>query len=210
MNSNMKSTIKNELQAVKNTVYIQLYLDEKNSHEALEMIAFTQEIADLHDLIHLEVLDQYDLMQSNNPYQVERAPAIILLNKNKEFLGVKYYGLPAGYEIRSFIQGIIAMSEDKLTVSPNVLTRIEAINQPVTLKVFITLGCPHCPQAVHNAHKIAMLNKNITAEMIDAQLFADYSSQYQVSGVPKIIINEQFDLLGNVPLTHMLDEIEKL
>jgi predicted DsbA family dithiol-disulfide isomerase len=54
-----------------------------------------------------------------------------------------------------------------------------------------------------------MLNPNIQAEMIEANTFPVISQQYNVSGVPKIIINEKYELLGNQPLEAFLTEIEK-
>jgi alkyl hydroperoxide reductase subunit AhpF len=54
-----------------------------------------------------------------------------------------------------------------------------------------------------------MLNPNIQAEMIEANTFPAVSTKYKVSGVPKIIINESFELLGNQPLDAFLNEIEK-
>ena len=45
--------------------------------------------------------------------------------------------------------------------------------------------------------------------MIEANTFPAVSKKYNVSGVPKIIINEKFELLGNQPLEAFLNEIEK-
>ena len=74
---------------------------------------------------------------------------------------------------------------------------IQAIDKEVSIKVFVTLSCPHCPGAVQTAHRLAMLNPKIKAEMIEAQTFYELSDKYQVSGVPKIIINDKYELLGN-------------
>jgi alkyl hydroperoxide reductase subunit AhpF len=79
----------------------------------------------------------------------------------------------------------------------------------VNIKVFVTLSCPHCPGAVSTAHSLAMLNDNIQASMIEAQTFQELSQKYKVSGVPKIIINEDYELLGNQPIDAFLSEIEK-
>ena len=72
----------------------------------------------------------------------------------------------------------------------DVLARIQKIDKPVNIKVFITLSCPHCPGAVQTAHRLAMLNPNVKAEMIEANTFQDLSMKFKVSGVPKIIIND--------------------
>jgi protein-disulfide isomerase len=55
-----------------------------------------------------------------------------------------------------------------------------------------------------------MLNNNIKGEMIEAQTFYDLSTKYNVSGVPKIVINDKFELLGNQPVEEFLKKIESL
>ncbi len=53
------------------------------------------------------------------------------------------------------------------------------------------------------------IEKSKILEMIEANTFPGISQQYNVSGVPKIIINEKYELLGNQPLEAFLNEIEK-
>jgi alkyl hydroperoxide reductase subunit AhpF len=72
------------------------------------------------------------------------------------------------------------------------------------------MSCPHCPGAVQKAHKLAMMNKNVVGEMIEAQTFYELSEKYNVSGVPKIIINDTIELIGNQPIETFLSSIESL
>ena len=76
--------------------------------------------------------------------------------------------------------------------------------------MFVTLSCPHCPGAVSNAFRLAMTNPNITADAFEAQTFNELSMKYNVSSVPKIIINDQYEFLGNQPIDAFLAEIEKV
>ena len=69
---------------------------------------------------------------------------------------------------------------------------------------------PHCPGAVQTAHRLAMLNDNINSEMIEAQTFNELSQKYKVSGVPKIIINETVEIVGNQPVESFLEKIESI
>jgi len=91
----------------------------------------------------------------------------------------------------------------------SITERLSKVNKPVNIKVFVTLGCPHCPGAVEKAHYLALLNDNITADMIEAQTFYDLSEEYNVSSVPKIVINDIYEFVGNQPLEVFLEEIEK-
>ncbi len=46
--------------------------------------------------------------------------------------------------------------------------------------------------------------------MIEAQTFSELSDKYNVSGVPKIVINEEHDIVGNQPIEKFLETIESL
>lgn len=43
---------------------------------------------------------------------------------------------------------------------------------------------------------MAVESRRVTAEVIEASEFPDLSDRYQVSGVPKTIVNERVEILG--------------
>lgn len=52
---------------------------------------------------------------------------------------------------------------------------------------------------MRTAHQLAMINPHIKAECIEATEFPDLSQKYDVYGVPKSIINEDFQFEGAAP-----------
>ncbi len=46
--------------------------------------------------------------------------------------------------------------------------------------------------------------------MIEAQTFMELSNKFNVSGVPKIVINDTLELVGNQPIDQFLAQIESL
>lgn len=60
------------------------------------------------------------------------------------------------------------------------------------------------------AHRLALENKKIRADMVDAALFPHLVQKYQVTGVPRIIINESISMVGAQPIEKFLDAIEKI
>lgn len=141
---------------------------------------------------------------------VTMVPAIVLLDKDGTDYGIKFYGIPAGHEINSFLMGILEVSGAGQQLPDAMAAQIQAINKPVDIKVFVTLSCPHCPGAVAKAHKLALMNENVKAEMIEANTFGELSAKYKVSGVPKIVINETTELLGDQPIEAFLQAIGSL
>ena len=57
------------------------------------------------------------------------------------------------------------------------------------------------------AHQFAIENEFITADMVEVSEFPHLVQKYQVSGVPKTIINDTGAVVGRVPEELLLDAI---
>lgn len=183
---------------------------EGDCYSCTETRSYMQEVADLNDKIHFV---EYDLKKDADKaaaYEVEMVPSIVLLDGSGDYKRIKFNGIPAGHEINSLIPALMEVSGAESELPKEFVDRIEAIQKPIDIKVFVTLSCPHCPGAVQKAHKLALMNPNIRAEMIEAQTFGELADKYNVSGVPKIVINESHELVGNQPLQAFLDTIEAI
>ncbi|QVK17494.1 thioredoxin family protein [Mycoplasmatota bacterium] len=192
-----------------NDVTIALFTKEGECPTCEETRGYMQEIEALSDKIHLKEYDINKDQELARSYHVEMVPSIVLLNDKEEYLGIKFNGIPAGHEINSFIPTILEVSGNVSNLPDKIQKRIDNITKPTNIKVFITLGCPHCPGAVQKAHKLALSNENIDSEMIEAGTFYDISNKFNVSSVPKIVINDEYELIGNQPIEAFLTEIEK-
>lgn len=208
-NAEVSSQIKSILDGMINPITIKLFVDGDcdTCQETKQLLTETAELSDKITLITQEVSDASDDLVT---YNIEMTPSFVFLDADLNYRGVKFNGIPAGHEINSFLSAIMEMSGVTYELSNDVLKRIEKINKPVDIKVFVTLSCPHCPGAVQTAHRIAMLNPNVKGQMIEAQTFYDLSNKFNVSGVPKIIINDSLELLGNQPIEEFLKKIESL
>ncbi|MCK4849109.1 MAG: thioredoxin family protein, partial [Candidatus Heimdallarchaeota archaeon] len=89
------------------------------------------------------------------------------------------------------------------------IEEIEVIDKPLHLQVFVTPTCPYCPTAVLTAFKLAMLNENITADMVEATEFQELSMKYSVQGVPKTVINDNWDVIGGVPPQAVMEKVRE-
>lgn len=63
----------------------------------------------------------------------------------------------------------------------------------------MTPTCPYCPKAVETAHKFALLNRNITGEMVESLEFENEAEEAGVSSVPHIVINGDVQFVGAYP-----------
>jgi glutaredoxin-like protein len=208
-NDDIRKQVTDILGQMVRPITLVLFTDRKGCQSCPETVQLIQEFQETSTKILLEMKDIQDDHELAKTYGITMVPSFVILDDQRQYKGVKFNGIPAGHEINSFISALIEMSGFPLKVPQIALDRIAKVTKPVHIKVFVTLSCPHCPGAVQTAHRLAMLNSNIQAEMIEANTFPGVSQQYQVSGVPKIIINEKYELLGNQPMDAFLKEIEK-
>lgn len=208
-NNEVAAQIKEILNNMKNEITIKLFIDGA-CDTCLETKQLLEETAALHEKIKLVVHETKTDVEEAKKYDITLTPSFIFLDDKGVYKGVKFSGFPGGHEINSFLTAIIEMSGNTPEYPQALLDRIAKIDKPVDIKVFVTLSCPHCPPAVETAHRLAMLNPNIKGVMIEAQTFNDLSNKYKVSGVPKIVINDKHEILGNQPMEEFLRKIESL
>ena len=209
-NEEIQGQLREVFEELKGDVTIALFTKEGECVTCEETLSYMQEVEELSDKIHLVNYDLNKDKELAEKYNVKMVPSIVLLDKNKEYHGVKFNGIPAGHEINSFIPALLEVSGHVSEMPKELEERIMKIDKPMNIKVFITLSCPHCPGAVQKAHKLALMNPLIDAEMIEAETFGELSMKHNVSGVPKIVINDQYDLLGNQPIQEFLNTMERI
>jgi glutaredoxin-like protein len=154
------------------------------------------EVAALNDKIKAEVHDFVADAELARQFGIDKIPATVLSGE-KDY-GIRFYGLPYGYEFQSFMSALKIVSRRRTDLSENTKAQIRSLRVPVHIQVFVTLTCPQCPTAASMAHKFAMENDLIKADVIDANEFPQLAVKYGVMGVPKIVVNEKVDFVGAV------------
>ena len=132
-------------------------------------------------------------------YGVEQIPTIVLLRGDQD-TRIRFLGAPAGYEFMSLIEAVILAGTNDSGLTPDSRALVAAhVTTPLTIQVFVTPTCPHCPRAVTLAHRLAVESPLITASCVEATEFMDLSRRFRVTGVPKTIVNESIEFLGALP-----------
>ena len=190
-----KSKLKTDLaKMLVNPVTLTMFTQEIECDYCKETRELVEELGSLSDKIKTQVLDLVNDKEKASQYQVDKVPAVVIEGLKKA--NVKFYGVPAGYEFNTLIKDIVLTSRGETELSAETKRRLSEIKKPVHLKVFVTPTCPYCPGMVSLAHQCAMENENITADMIEVSEFPQLGVKYNVSGVPKTVINESGEVLG--------------
>ncbi len=56
---------------------------------------------------------------------------------------------------------------------------------------------------------MAIANSHIVADVVEVSEFPDLAQRYMVRGVPKTVINDSVEFLGNVPEATFVEHIQR-
>lgn len=202
-----KQNIKTEFnEKLTNKVKLVMFTQENECPFCKETKELIEEVGGLSpDKIEVTI---YDFMKDKEQaalYGVDKVPAVVVLGE-KDY-GIRYYGLPFGYEFQTLFEDLINVSRRDSGLSEETKAKLKAVDKPVHIFVFVTLTCPYCPIVASLAHKFAMESDLITAEIVDANEFPQVAAKYNVFGVPKTVINEKVEFLSVVPENVFLEHI---
>ena len=165
------------------------------------------EVAALSDKIELVtrnfVLDKDDA----DKYKVDKIPALVILGEGDKDWGIRFFGIPAGYEFTALIEDIIDVSAGTHNLPQAIVDELAKIDKPVNIQALVSPNCPYCPKAVRTAHRFAMANPNIMGSMVEVSEFPWLAQKYNVQGVPTSIVNETGSVVGAVPETEVLKKV---
>lgn len=200
-------TIQTHLAGMNHPVHLIFVKSEKNCRYCKECRQLVMEFAEYSDLIYVDVYDLEEDGEEIKELNIEHVPAIVPMDKNLHDFGVRFYGIPSGYEFQSLLGVVLQISKNKVGLREELKTLISEIKQPLTIQTFVTPVCSYCPSVVRLIHKMALLNPMIRAEMIEVTEFPDLGRAAGVRGVPKTVINKTFEIEGAIPEDQFIQRI---
>jgi glutaredoxin-like protein len=193
-----------------NPVKLVMFTQSFECQFCTETRQIVEEVANLSDQVTHEVYDFVEDKEVAEKYGVDKIPAIVVLRSEdgaERDYGVRFYGIPSGYEFTSIIEGIMDVSKGESGLQPASKEAVAQLDEPVHFQVFVTPTCPYCPQAVVLAHKFAVESELIRADMVEAIEFPHLANKYSVYGVPRTVINDKVHQEGAVPEPLMLAKL---
>ncbi|MGC8942385.1 MAG: thioredoxin family protein [Sulfurihydrogenibium sp.] len=174
----MEEFVKNELESIKEPVKIRFSLTEKDN----DLEGFLNNISKVNKLIVLE-----------NDTSLTEKPVFYI---EKNGISVKFLGRITGGELKAFLESIKMVANNEYHISERILEFVEEVDKPVDVKVFVTTSCGWCPPAILKAVSFAIANPNIKVSIIECYSFPELATKYNVSAVPKTVINDKVEFVG--------------
>jgi glutaredoxin-like protein len=216
LNASLKKQVRAALAGMTTPVVLAVFTTDTDEH-ACEICGDTrqlvEELAWLSDgKITAQVYDVDKDSERATAYGVDKAPAVAVLRGGDAPMdyGIRFYGIPSGYEFSTLIEDIRMVSAGQAELSAATRDALSRLPAPLHIQVFVTPTCPYCPRAVLLAHKLALSSPQVTADMVDASEFPELSDRYHVRAVPRTVVNEIVHVEGAVPEDAFLEELAPL
>lgn len=163
-----------------------------------ELVDFLRQIVSVSDKLHLDERDEPALL---------RSPLSFYLEKDNRPSGIIFSGIPSGHEFNSLVLAIMQAGGTALKLDDSVQNIVKAVQEPLHFEVFISLSCHNCPDVVQALNQFALLNDNISSEMIDGGLYPQLIQERDIQGVPSVYANGELFANGKVDAAQLLDKL---
>ncbi|OGI08339.1 MAG: hypothetical protein A2Y40_09225 [Candidatus Margulisbacteria bacterium GWF2_35_9] len=201
--------IKNIFEKLKESVNLVLFNQPENLQQN-EIQSFLEDVASLSNKINLSIYTADEDAEYTKKLNIDKFPAIAVLDKVNKDTGIRFYGMPIGQQIHPFIKSILETSGFKDPIPKQIEKKIKNVKKSIRIEVFVELKCKYSPLAVMAAQRLALENTNIMADMVDCRKFSSLAKSKNIRGTPTIIINNKVELTGAQNFVQLLAAINKV
>lgn len=205
LTDSLRVQLKEIMKKFENNITLVSIIDNSNP-KSLELRDLILDVSDLSEKVNVEIYSRGENLNIENKINADKYPVVAFLDKDNNYSGVKFHGVPGGHELNSFILAMYNLAGPGQEISHNTLSNLNTITSTTNIKVCVSLSCHLCPDVVVSAQKLAINNKNIEAEMLDISNFKDIKDKFKIMSVPAIVINDDKVYFG----AKKIDEIISL
>jgi len=128
--------IREQLKAMVNPVKLVHFTQELNLEYGRETKQLIEELALLSDKLSVEVYNFLLDKEKVAEYRIDKVPATAVRD-GKDY-GIRFYGLPAGYEFSTLLDAIVSVSKADSGLGAESKEKLTQVTHPVHLEVFVT------------------------------------------------------------------------
>ena len=163
-----------------------------------ELRDFLSQIASTSDNLEFEERDTNGFLRSAMSFMLE---------VDGQATGISFSGIPSGHEFNSLILGVLWVSGTDLKLDDSLQNMINNIGEKLHFEVFVSLSCHNCPDIVQGLNQFAVLNPNISSEMIDGGIYPELIEQREIQGVPCVYLNGELFANGKVEIGELVNKL---
>lgn len=128
--------IRNRLSQITQKVKMVLFTQTLDCDTCFDTEQLLKAVAELSYQVELEIYNLHVDRDRAQQYGITRVPAFVI--EGDRDYGIRYYGIPGGYEFASLLEDLIAVGKRESGLSEASKEKIQALTEPLNLKVFVT------------------------------------------------------------------------
>jgi glutaredoxin-like protein len=136
LNEQVRKQVRDELKDLGGQVKLIEFTQMIECPTCAQNTALMKETAGLSDKISLETHNFQIDKEKADLYGVDKIPALVV--EGEKDYGVRFYGVPAGYEFTSLIEALKIVSSGDPQLSDTTVQEISRLDRPVHIQVFVT------------------------------------------------------------------------
>ena len=169
-----------------------------------ELIDFLTKIAGTTDKINFDSTANDDSLPSPISFKVVSHIDDVLTDT-----GIVFSGIPGGHEFTSLILAILQAGGHTLKLDEGIQKLIKRFNKPLEFQTYVSLSCHSCPEVVQALNQFALLNDDISNEMIDGALFQEQVEANNIQGVPAVFLNGKPFANGLIDTAKLIEKLQE-
>ncbi len=131
-----EAAVQKEFERLDGPVSLTVFASELGPETNAQTVQLMNEVAALSDKVTVKVLNPHIDRADAERYGITVTPTVVV--EGERDYGVRFLGIPAGYEFSNLIDIIIAVSRGEANVSAATRSALDALESDVTIKVFST------------------------------------------------------------------------
>jgi glutaredoxin-like protein len=136
LDEKIKEQVRGALGDLPAPVRLVMFTQEFECNHCRETRQLVEEVASVSDQISAEIYDFVADKAQSDEYGIDKIPAIAVVGE-KDY-GIRFFGIPSGYEFSSLIESIKLASTGEAQLSPAGIEFIEGLEEPVHIQVYVT------------------------------------------------------------------------
>lgn len=169
-----------------------------------ELIDFLTKIAGTTDKINFDATATDNSLPSPISFKV-----VSHIDNALTDTGIVFSGIPGGHEFTSLILAILQAGGHTLKLDEGIQKLIKRFNKPLQFQTYVSLSCHSCPDVVQALNQFALLNDDISNEMIDGALFQEQVEANNIQGVPAVFLNGKPFANGKIDTAKLIEKLQE-
>lgn len=194
LDTSLKDQVKNIFSVLDSNYILDIHVSD--THESREeLIELLEDTASCSDKITCKVTSGNGLEFS-------------ILKDGKD-TGIKFRAVPNGHEFSTLLLAILN-SDGKGKNFPDefIQNRVKALKGKIHITTYVSLTCTNCPDVAQAFNLMAVLNPQISHEIVDGSINEDEVNRLNIQGVPAVYADTDFIHSGRADFGELLAKLE--